>query len=84
MMRQPPKNTRPRSDARQGTCATCGAKNVLVSSPPLSRHIDVKACDLQRAANALKLRVLATFRGVPTFTTHTELDAAFGKGSLGR
>lgn len=50
-MFEQPKTNDVVTSARKGTCATCGAKNVLVSSPPLSRHVDAQACEQQRKLN---------------------------------
>lgn len=41
------------SSARKGTCATCGAKDVLVTHPPLPRHVDAQACEQQRKLNRI-------------------------------
>lgn len=44
------------TSAREGTCTTCDAKGVLVSAPPMSRHIDALACEVQRGLNVIALR----------------------------
>jgi len=53
--------TQPKEDvvvtsARKGTCATCGAKDVLVTHPPMSRHVDMFECDVQRGLNVIAQR----------------------------
>lgn len=50
-MFEQPKENIVRSSARLGVCSTCGAKNVMVSAPPMGRHVDEKACEAQRALN---------------------------------
>jgi hypothetical protein len=44
------------TSARKGTCAVCGAKDVLVTHPPLSRHVDMFACEVQRGLNVIARR----------------------------
>lgn len=51
MMQQPVSDGIVHTSARKGTCATCGAKDVVVSSPPSSRHVDAQACEQQRKLN---------------------------------
>jgi len=56
-MFEQPKTDEVVSSARKGTCATCGAKGVLVTHPPLPRCVDMAACDRKRALNAVAFRV---------------------------
>lgn len=50
-MFEQPKTTEVVTSARKGTCSTCDAKDVLVSAPPMSRHVDAQACEQQRRLN---------------------------------
>jgi len=50
-MFEQPKTDEIVSSARKGTCATCGAQDVVVTSSLLPRCVDMNACDRQRAAN---------------------------------
>ena len=61
-MFEQPKTDEVASSARKGTCATCGAKDVLVTHPPFPRCVDMKACDRQRGLNAIGQRTLERSR----------------------